>query len=93
MININETYAITSNPNNLVLVKKNIIQTGKNAGEVSYTNAGYYTSYESLYHGLLKMEQSNNSHASLKQAVEEIKEISDQALKAILLHKCGADNV
>ena len=48
MIKINETYAIGSNPNNIILMKSRI---NGNTGETEWSNIGYYLTYEGLYYG------------------------------------------
>jgi len=84
MIDINEKYCIGNNNYNIILYTKSVAQSGKKEGEVIFSPVGYYTSYENLYKGLLRMEQINSvSLSDLKKAVEDIKLISEDTEKAI----------
>ena len=89
MIDINGTYCIGNNAYNIILFKKSVALTGKNAGETVYVAAGYYTTYEALYKGMMRIEQIKSVElANVKEIVESLKKISDDTLKAICLHKC-----
>ena len=59
MIKINETYAIGSNPNNIILMKSRI--------------NGNYLTYEGLYYGLIREKQiSTSAIIELKDVVDAI---------------------
>ena len=88
MIKINETYAIGSNPNNIILMKSRI---NGNTGETEWSNIGYYSTYEGLYYGLIREKQiSSATLSSLKDVVDVISTLHTEAVKAIVLHKCNA---
>ena len=92
MIDINETYCIGNNAYNIILFKKSVALTGKNAGETVYLAQGYYTTYDALYKGMMRNEQIKSVEiANVKEIVEALKKISDDTLKAICLHKCSKE--
>ena len=87
MIKINETYAIGSNPNNIVLMKSRI---NGNTGETEWSNIGCYPTYEGLYYGLIREKQiSTSAITELKDVVDAISALHTEAVKAIVLHKCN----
>ena len=86
MIKINDQYAIGNTAQNITIMKSH---TNGKTGEVSWSHQQYYTSYEALYDGLLKLKVVETVDlGSLKEAVDQIKKFSDEAVKAIIIAKC-----
>lgn len=93
LYDINDELAIRSDSSNIILVRKNIVQSGNNKGEVLLSNIGYYSTYEGLLYGLTRMEQvATKDLTELIDVVERISQLLKDATKAVILHKCETDN-
>ena len=69
-------YVITSDSLCVTLNEKKIAQEGKAKGEEYLSAIGYYNTVESCMEGLLQHKIKKSDATSIKELVDEIKEIS-----------------
>ena len=69
-------YVITSDSLCIILNEKKKIQKGENEGKEYLSAVGYYNTVESCMEGLLQHKIKKSDATSIKELLDEIKEIS-----------------
>ena len=80
-IKLNDDYCITSDSFQYILNKKEIYQTGKNAGEVRMRALGFYRTMEDVLVGYLQKKALESEAKTIKEYIKDFKEIQEEIKK------------
>lgn len=75
-IKIDDEYLLQSDERNIILVKKSIAQSGKNAGKEMLINVGYYGNIQSALKYYKKIKKNTSNAKSFEELFEVIDEIN-----------------
>lgn len=74
-IEIDERYSLNSDERNVILIRKEIIRSGKKKGKIREFNIGYYGTVQATLKGYLRVKINISEATTIQELLQDIKKI------------------